>query len=126
MKLQSNGFAAVPHIVSRKLESAEQLERALDTMAQGNVNEALVIGGDEAIPNAAFDGSLEVLQTGLFGKYGFREVGVAGHPEGSTLIGPHTMEILKAKADFAKDAPFNVRVVTFLRPDHGARGANHD
>lgn len=112
VKLQSIGFTAVPHIVSRKLESADQLERALDTMAQGGVREALVIGGDEAIPDAAFDGSLEVLKTGLFGKYGFGEVGVAGHPEGSKAIGPNTMEILKDKADFAKDAPFNVRIVT--------------
>src|SRR5690606_37081194 len=55
VKLQSLGFAAVPHVVSRKLESAAQLERALDTMAQGGVTEALVIGGDEAVPNAAFD-----------------------------------------------------------------------
>ncbi|MFS8607402.1 MAG: methylenetetrahydrofolate reductase [Gammaproteobacteria bacterium] len=112
VKLQSNGFTAVPHIVSRKLESAAQLERALDTLAQGGVAEALVIGGDEAIPNAAFDSSLEVLKTGLFGKYGFREIGVAGHPEGSKAIGPHTMEILKDKAEFAKDAPFAVRIVT--------------
>lgn len=112
VKLQQAGFNGVPHVVSRKLESVEQLERALDTMAQGGVHEALVIGGDEAVPNQAFEGSLQVLQTGLFGKYGFQQVGIAGHPEGSTSIGPRTMEILKDKADFVKDAPFKTRIVT--------------
>jgi methylenetetrahydrofolate reductase (NADPH) len=120
VKLQAIGFTAVPHVVSRKLESAAQLERALDTMAQGGVKEALVIGGDEAIPNAAFDGSLEVLETGLFGKYGFREVGVAGHPEGSKAIGPNTMQILRDKAEFAKGAEFAVRVVTQFGFDNEA------
>ena len=112
VKLQGAGFNAVPHIVSRKLESAEQLERALDTMANGGVHEALVIGGDEAVENQAFEGSLQVLQTGLLDKYKFRKVGIAGHPEGSEAIGPNTMQILKDKADFVKTADYETRIVT--------------
>src|SRR5690606_9975510 len=112
VKIQARGLTAVPHIVSRKVESREQLGRALETMAKGGVNEALVIGGDEAAPNAAYDSSLEVLQTGLFAEHGFKAVGVAGHPEGSKAIGPQTTQILSDKAQFAKSAPFAVRVVT--------------
>jgi len=112
VKMQSMGLTAVPHIVSRKLESRDQLARALETMAKGGVNEALVIGGDEAAENAGFDSSLEVLQTGLFDEYGFKAVGVAGHPEGSKAIGPQTTEILRDKAEFAKSAKVKLRVVT--------------
>jgi methylenetetrahydrofolate reductase (NADPH) len=112
VKMQSMGLTAVPHIVSRKLESRDQLARALETLSKGGVKEALVIGGDEAAENAGFDSSLEVLETGLFGDYGFQAIGVAGHPEGSKAIGPQTTEILRAKADFAKQASFKVRVVT--------------
>jgi len=112
VKMQSMGLTAVPHIVSRKLESRDQLARALETLSKGGVKEALVIGGDEAAENAGFDSSLEVLETGLFGEHGFQAIGVAGHPEGSKAIGPQTTEILRAKADFAKQASFKVRVVT--------------
>ena len=51
------------------------------------MDHALVVAGDQAIAKPAFDSSLQVLETGLLGKYGFREVGVAGHPEGSKAIG---------------------------------------
>ncbi len=120
VKLQSMGVTAVPHIVSRKLESRDQLARALETMAKGGVTEALVIGGDEAAENAGFDSSLEVLQTGLFGEHGFKAIGVAGHPEGSKAIGPQTTQILKDKAEFARSASFKVRVVTQFGFDEGA------
>ncbi|HEX7081319.1 MAG TPA: methylenetetrahydrofolate reductase [Gammaproteobacteria bacterium] len=112
VKLQQHGLTAVPHVVSRKLESRDQLARALEEMARGGVREALVIAGDEAIPNAAFGSSLEVLETGLFDEYEFRAVGVAGHPEGSKAIGPATTEILLQKAELAKRARFDARVVT--------------
>jgi len=112
VRLQAHGFTAVPHVVSRKLESRDQLARALEEMANGGVREALVIAGDEAIPNAAFDSSLEVLRTGLFSEHGFRAIGIAGHPEGSKAIGPRTMELLREKADFANEVDFDVRIVT--------------
>ena len=72
-----------PDVLGRLLRRedlpSDLVARALETMAKGGVSEALVIGGDEAAPNAGFDSSLEVLQTGLFDEFGFRAVGVAGH-----------------------------------------------
>ena len=112
-QLKAQGFAPVPHIIARKLESREHLERALAALRDLGVDEALVIAGDIAVPNAAFDSSLEVLETGFFGRYGFREVGVAGHPEGSKAIGaPRVEQALAAKAAFAKNASFRIRIVT--------------
>jgi methylenetetrahydrofolate reductase (NADPH) len=113
LRVEELGFNAIPHIISRKLESREQLERALDALAQGGVTEALVLGGDAAVQNAAFDSSLEVLETGLFSQYGFRAVGVAGHPEGSKAIGEERVaEALRGKCEFAKTADLDVRIVT--------------
>ena len=112
-QLKAQGFVPVPHIIARKLESREQLDRALATCQQLGVDEALAIAGDIAVPNNAFESSLEVLQTGLFGHYGFREVGIAGHPEGSKAIGEKRVaEALAGKVAFAKTAPFKVRFVT--------------
>src|SRR5690606_26966902 len=41
-----------------------------------------------------------------------RAIGIAGHPEGSKAIGPQTTQILRDKAEFAKSASFDARVVT--------------
>ena len=107
------GLIAIPHIVSRKIESPERLDGALDALSSNGIDRALVVGGDTAIPNRAFHSSLEVLQTGLFGKYGFREVGIAGHPEGSDAIGDQrAAQALSDKAAFAREADFAVRIVT--------------
>jgi methylenetetrahydrofolate reductase (NADPH) len=112
-QLKAQGFVPVPHIIARKLESREQLERVLAGLQKLGVDEALAIAGDIAVPNTAFESSLEVLETGLFGRYGFREVGVAGHPEGSKPIGAKRVaEALAGKAAFARTAPFKVRLVT--------------
>jgi methylenetetrahydrofolate reductase (NADPH) len=112
-ELKAQGFVPVPHIIARKLESRAQLERALEALGKLGVDEALAIAGDIAVPNAAFDSSLEVLETGLFSRYGFREVGVAGHPEGSKAIGEQRVaQALAGKAKFAETASFKMRIVT--------------
>jgi methylenetetrahydrofolate reductase (NADPH) len=112
-QLKAQGFVPVPHIIARKLESREQLDRALAACQKLGVDEALAIAGDIAVPNNAFESSLEVLETGLFARYGFREVGVAGHPEGSKAIGEKRVaEALAGKVAFAKKASFKMRFVT--------------
>lgn len=107
------GLIAIPHIISRKLVSPARLEGALDALSANGIDRALVVGGDTAVPNAAFDSTLEVLQTGLFSKYDFREVGIAGHPEGSDAIGDQrAAQALSDKAAFAREADHAVRIVT--------------
>jgi len=113
LRLRDAGFAPVPHIIARKLSSAEQLEGALKRLSAGGVDQALCIAGDIAVDDNAFDSSLEVLQTGLFGDYRFAEIGVAAHPEGSAAIGEaRVAEALAGKAEFAKTAPFRMRFVS--------------
>jgi methylenetetrahydrofolate reductase (NADPH) len=113
VRFKQAGFTPVPHIIARKLSSVEQLEGALKTLQAAGVDQALCIAGDIAVDDAAFDSSLEVLQTGLFGKYEFKEVGVAAHPEGSEAIGAERVaQAMAGKAEFAKTAPFKVRFVS--------------
>ena len=113
LRFRQAGMRPVPHIIARKLSSREQFEQALARLQQGGMDEALCIAGDVAVENNAFDSSLEVLMTGLFGRYGFREIGVAAHPEGSKAIGEtRVAEALAGKVEFAKTAPFRLRFVT--------------
>ena len=111
--VQKLGLTATPHIIARKLESRDQLERALARCQELGIHNALCVAGDITADKPAYDSSLEVLQTGLFAKYGFREVGVAGHPEGSKAIGEERVEqALRGKAEFAKTAGFKLYFAT--------------
>ena len=102
-RVQKLGLKATPHVIARKLESRDQLERALARCQELGIHNALCVAGDITADKPAYDSSLEVLQTGLFAKYGFREVGIAGHPEGSKAIGEERVEqALRGKAEFAK------------------------
>jgi len=112
-RVQKLGLTATPHIIARKLESRDQLERALARCQELGIHNALCVAGDITADKPAFDSSLQVLQTGLFSKYGFRDVGVAGHPEGSKAIGEARVEqALQGKAAFATTADFNVYFAT--------------
>jgi len=112
-KVQKLGLRATPHIIARKLESRGQLEQALAALQGLGVDHALAVAGDITAAQPAFDSSLEVLQTGLFSKYGFHEVGVAGHPEGSKAIGEERVEkALRGKAAFAATADFKLYLAT--------------
>lgn len=111
--IQGRGLTAVPHIIARKLESREQLDNALRDLNALGVHRALVVAGDIAVENNAFESSLEVLQTGLFSTHGFKQVGVSGHPEGSKAIGEQRVdEALRGKNEFAQHADFQVHITT--------------
>lgn len=112
-QVQKLGLKATPHVIARKLESRDQLERALARCQELGIHNALCVAGDITADKPAFNSSLEVLQTGLFSKYGFREVGVAGHPEGSKAIGEERVEqALRGKVAFAATADFKLYFAT--------------
>jgi methylenetetrahydrofolate reductase (NADPH) len=112
-RVKQLGFTATPHVIARKLESRDQLERALARCQELGIHNALCVAGDITADKPAYNSSLEVLETGLFAKYGFREVGVAGHPEGSKAIGEERVEqALRGKAKFAATAGFKIYFAT--------------
>jgi methylenetetrahydrofolate reductase (NADH) len=112
-RVRNLGLVPVPHIIARKLESREQLAKALARLQKMDIDHALVIAGDIVVDNHAFDSSLEVLKTGLLQEHGFRRVGIAGHPEGSKAIGDErARQALLDKVAFVADAPFKTYIVT--------------
>ena len=86
-KLKQEGFSPVPHFAARSIPSAKFLEQNLQLLQdETGVEEGLLIGGWVDNQVGDFSCSMEVLKTGLFGKYGIKKMGVAGHPEGSPDI----------------------------------------
>lgn len=86
-RLSAEGFNPMPHFPARIIENKAMLEDWL-TRYQGeaNVKQALLLAGNNAKPQGGFESSMDLMETGLFDKFGFERLHVAGHPEGNRDI----------------------------------------
>jgi methylenetetrahydrofolate reductase (NADPH) len=87
-RLVGEGFEVMPHFPARGIADAAELERRIAAYAEIGVRQALVIAGGIDRPRGAFQSSMELLETGLFDRYGFARLHVGGHPEGNRDIDP--------------------------------------
>ena len=116
-RLTGEGFAAVPHVAARGIADAAELEARLAALAEAGVSRALVIAGGIDTPRGCFTDSLQLLRTGLFDRYGFTDLFVAGHPEGSRDIDrdggeANVMGALRAKAAFQAETDARLAITT--------------
>lgn len=111
-RLKEEGFNPAPHFAARSIPGRADLEEHLKRLqGEVGVREAVVLGGAVDTPVGAFDSSMQLLETGLFDKYGITRIGVAGHPEGSPDISPAVLaQALAWKNRFAErsDAAFYI------------------
>lgn len=108
------GYVAVPHFASRRISDRTALEDRVRAMAEeAGVRDVLIIGGGTDKPSGPFSGSMDVLETGVFDRYGIADIAVAGHPEGSPDFSEAVaIEALKLKQDFAQRTGARLRIVT--------------
>lgn len=86
-RLRDEGFAVMPHIPARFIRDMAEFEHCLHRYREeADVHEALVIGGEAAKPAGVIESSMQLIESGLFDKYGFTRLHVAGHPEGNINI----------------------------------------
>lgn len=113
-KINDLGYACVPHIAARRIESETMLQTRLQKYQnEAGVNDLLCIAGEAEKQMGPYDCSLKVLQSGFIDEFGFQHVAVAGHPEGNdSYAGENLMNVLHAKYDFAKQCDFEMRITT--------------
>jgi methylenetetrahydrofolate reductase (NADPH) len=113
-RLKAEGFLPVPHIAARSIPDKAFLEDKLGILkAEVDLEQVLVIGGAIDEPVGDFVDTMELLETGLFDKYGIKKLGVAGHPEGSPDISDVAIaEALAWKNDFAACSGAELYLVT--------------
>ncbi|MEL6584374.1 MAG: methylenetetrahydrofolate reductase [Pseudomonadota bacterium] len=114
-RLVRDGFEVMPHIPARVLPSKTALEEWVAGYADLGIRQALLLGGGLTKPNGPFSDSMQLLDDGVFDRYGFTRLHVAGHPEGNPDIDPdggerEVMKALRWKQDFAdrSDAEFAI------------------
>ena len=87
IRLRREGFNPVPHFAARSLPSRAFLDESLARLTgDAGVDQVLLIGGALTQPLGEFSNTMQLLDTGLFDRYGIPRIGIAGHPEGSPDI----------------------------------------
>lgn len=113
-RLRDLGYEPVPHFAARRMPSRELLEMRIKRSAsEAGVKDVLIIGGGVPKPLGEFTSAMDLINTGLFEKYGITRMAVAGHPEGSPDFNDAVaLETLKLKQDYADKSGSQLRLVT--------------
>jgi methylenetetrahydrofolate reductase (NADPH) len=117
-RLHEDGFPVMPHFPSRIIPSAAILEDWIKRYRNdAGVDQALLLGGGVSTPAGDFESSMQLMETGLFDRYGFKRLHVAGHPEGNKDIdrdgSTHLVdEALKYKYGYSQRTDAKLAIVT--------------
>jgi methylenetetrahydrofolate reductase (NADPH) len=88
-RIAGEGFDVMPHFPARIIDDKATLADWINQyQGEAGVDQALLLAGGPTTPLGAFDSSMQLLETGLFDKAGFKHLHVAGHPEGNRDIDP--------------------------------------
>ena len=88
-RLSDEGFTVMPHIPARIVKDKATLSDWISMYQnEAGVTEALLLAGGSAKPVGDYDSSIQLIESGLFDKAGFKRLHIAGHPEGSKDIDP--------------------------------------
>jgi methylenetetrahydrofolate reductase (NADPH) len=124
-RLAEAGYPVMPHFPARIIRDAATLEDwILRYQGEAGVDQALLLAGGVAEPKGAFHCSMQLMETGLFDRHGFRRLHVAGHPEGNRDIDPAggeatVMEALRWKQAFSERTDAQMAIATQFAFDAG-------
>ncbi|MCK8781427.1 methylenetetrahydrofolate reductase [Rhizobium sp. NTR19] len=117
-RLTDDGFPVMPHFPARIIPSLAVLEDWIKRYHnEAGVEQALLLGGGVSTPAGELDSSMQMIESGLFDRYGFKRLHVAGHPEGNKDIdkdGGYRIvdEALKFKQAFSESSDAEMAIVT--------------
>ncbi len=117
-RLTEEGFPVMPHFPARIIPDVATLGTWVRRYREeAGVTQALLLGGGLARPEGTLESAVQLLETGLFDRYGFQRLHVAGHPEGNRDIDADgsTAQVdasLMWKQDFSSRTDAEMAIVT--------------
>ncbi len=112
-KARSLGIRVSPHIVARRISGMTALRQALAQLSAAGVDQLLLIAGDLSAPVGEFANTLQIIESGVLADFGFKSIGVAGHPDGHRSISSAALlSALRHKQEFASRSGSRVHIVT--------------
>lgn len=86
-RLAREGFSVTPHIPARSIENRLVLRDLIEKyQGEANVTHALLLAGGAMSPRGEFADTFDLIETGLFDSARFKQLHIAGHPEGNRDI----------------------------------------
>ena len=117
-RLNNEGFSVMPHIPARLIQNQAMLIDWISMYQnEAGVDEALLLAGGLKKPLGNYDSSIQLIESGLFDKAGFKRLHIAGHPEGSKDIDPaggikNVNKALSWKQEFSKRTDASMAIAT--------------
>lgn len=117
-RISGEGFSVMPHFPARIIKNAATLEDWIARyQGEAGVEQALLLAGGVDKPHGDFHCSMQLMETGLFDKAGFKRLHVAGHPEGNKDIDPdgsdkNVMDALRWKQKFSETTDAQMALAT--------------
>lgn len=113
-RLHDMGYQPVPHLPARRFDSLSAFSERIERLArEAAVDNVLTIAGESDRQMGPFNGSLDLIHSGVLEANGIVRLGVAGHPEGSTVMSDNVVAaVLMEKAAFAQKSDMEMRIVT--------------
>ncbi|MCF6443363.1 methylenetetrahydrofolate reductase [Nereida sp. MMG025] len=117
-RLSADGFKVMPHFPARIIkDSATLADWIARYQGEANVDQALLLAGGVDKPHGDFSDSMQLLETGLFDKAGFKRLHVAGHPEGNRDIDAdgsmkNVQQALEWKQKFSETTDADMAIAT--------------
>ncbi|MGJ8588824.1 MAG: methylenetetrahydrofolate reductase [Yoonia sp.] len=117
-RLATDGYKVMPHFPARIIKDEATLADWIARyQGEAGVDQALLLAGGVATPHGDYHSSMQLLESGLFGKAGFKRLHVAGHPEGNRDIDKdgsdkNVMEALRWKQKFSETSDAEMALAT--------------
>jgi len=113
-RLRDEGFDPAPHFAARSIESKAQLGDYLArATGEAGIDHILTIAGALKEPLGPYSDSMQLMDTGMFDKYGIKKIGVAGHPEGSPDMSDEAIaQAVSWKNGFAERTDADLHILT--------------
>ena len=116
-RLTVEGYNVTPHFPARIIKDKNTLEDWVKKYHNVGVKNCLLIAGNQKRPIGDFSNSIDLIKTELFDKYFFKNIFVAGHPEGNKDIdndggNENVNKFLLWKNEFSKNTNANVSITS--------------
>ena len=117
-KINDQGYSPMPHFPARIIKNEQILQDWISQYKnEANIENALLIAGGSNKPYGDFDSSVQLIESELFDVAGFKNLHIAGHPEGNKDIDNDgtTRNIDKAlswKNEFSKRTDATMAITT--------------
>jgi len=117
-RVAREGYPVMPHFPARIIRDRATLEDWIARyQGEAGVDQALLLAGGVDKPHGEFHSSMQLLESGAFGKAGFERLHVAGHPEGNRDIDPdggrgNVEDALRWKQRFSETSDAQMAIAT--------------